>query len=123
MWLLGDPVELASDGIFHAHDERYAVTDEFLDIWRKLSIEEDQFSYEGKHYKVEDSNLFLKSKQRPYPELYFRGSSPAGQAVAVNHADVYLTWGEPPAQVAARIKEYQDLGIEEFIFSGYPHLE
>ncbi|MFZ3282072.1 MAG: LLM class flavin-dependent oxidoreductase [Pseudomonas sp.] len=28
-----------------------------------------------------------------------------------------------PQQVAARIKEYADLGIESFIFSGYPHLE
>lgn len=25
--------------------------------------------------------------------------------------------------MAARIKEYADLGIESFIFSGYPHLE
>ena len=28
-----------------------------------------------------------------------------------------------PQQVAARIMEYADLGIESFIFSGYPHLE
>jgi alkanesulfonate monooxygenase len=28
-----------------------------------------------------------------------------------------------PAQVAARIQEYADLGLEYFIFSGYPHLE
>ena len=28
-----------------------------------------------------------------------------------------------PAQVAARMKEYADLGIETFILSGYPHLE
>ncbi|GAB7127879.1 FMNH2-dependent alkanesulfonate monooxygenase [Silvimonas sp. JCM 19000] len=28
-----------------------------------------------------------------------------------------------PEEVAARIKEYADLGIESFIFSGYPHLE
>jgi len=28
-----------------------------------------------------------------------------------------------PQQVAARIREYQDLGIDNFIFSGYPHLE
>jgi alkanesulfonate monooxygenase len=26
-------------------------------------------------------------------------------------------------QVADRISEYHDLGIDEFIFSGYPHLE
>jgi alkanesulfonate monooxygenase len=30
--------------------------------------------------------------------------------------------GDPPT-VAARIKEYQDLGIDTFILSGYPHLE
>ncbi|QGX90343.1 alkanesulfonate monooxygenase, FMNH(2)-dependent [Tatumella sp. TA1] len=28
-----------------------------------------------------------------------------------------------PEQVAARIREYQALGIDNFIFSGYPHLE
>jgi alkanesulfonate monooxygenase len=28
-----------------------------------------------------------------------------------------------PETVAARIKEYQDLGIDTFILSGYPHLE
>ncbi|MCF5520360.1 LLM class flavin-dependent oxidoreductase, partial [Pseudomonas syringae] len=28
-----------------------------------------------------------------------------------------------PQEVAERIKEYADLGIESFIFSGYPHLE
>ena len=28
-----------------------------------------------------------------------------------------------PATVAARIKEYQDVGIDTFIMSGYPHLE
>jgi alkanesulfonate monooxygenase len=28
-----------------------------------------------------------------------------------------------PETVAARIREYQDLGIDTFIMSGYPHLE
>ena len=30
--------------------------------------------------------------------------------------------GDPPT-VAARIREYQDVGIDTFIMSGYPHLE
>ena len=30
--------------------------------------------------------------------------------------------GDPPT-VAARITEYQDVGIDTFIMSGYPHLE
>jgi alkanesulfonate monooxygenase len=28
-----------------------------------------------------------------------------------------------PETVAARMREYQDLGIDTFILSGYPHLE
>jgi alkanesulfonate monooxygenase len=28
-----------------------------------------------------------------------------------------------PQTVAARIREYQDVGIDTFIMSGYPHLE
>lgn len=28
-----------------------------------------------------------------------------------------------PQQVAARIREYQAIGIDKFILSGYPHLE
>src|SRR5690606_19280026 len=31
----GDPVELAGDGLFLGHTERYELTSEFLDIWRR----------------------------------------------------------------------------------------
>jgi alkanesulfonate monooxygenase len=39
----------------------------------------------------------------PEPVIYFGGSSPAAAEVAARHADVYLTWGEPPADVAAKL--------------------
>lgn len=39
----------------------------------------------------------------PLPEIFFGGSSQAAGAVAARHADVYLTWGEPPAQVKEKI--------------------
>jgi alkanesulfonate monooxygenase len=35
--------------------------------------------------------------------LWFGGSSPIAQEIAAKHVDVYLTWGEPPAQVAEKI--------------------
>ena len=41
--------------------------------------------------------------QQPYPPLYFGGSSSAGQDVAAEHVDLYLTWGEPPDAVADKI--------------------
>ena len=99
----GDPVELAGDGIFQEHDTRYEVTDEFLHIWRRLLASEDTVDFEGKHLRVKGAKTIFAPLQRPYPPLYFGGSSPAGIEVAAKHVDHYLTWGEPPAAVAEKI--------------------
>ena len=37
------------------------------------------------------------------PPIYLGGSSPAALEVAARHVDVYLTWGEPPEQVAEKL--------------------
>lgn len=103
----GDPVELKGDGVFLAHDERYAVTDEFLTIWRGLMAGET-VSFEGKHLKTENGRVIFRPVQDPYPPLYFGGSSPAGIEVAADHCEVYLTWGEPPAGVAEKIARARD---------------
>ncbi|WP_158995103.1 FMNH2-dependent alkanesulfonate monooxygenase [Mucilaginibacter sp. L196] len=108
----GDPVELAADGIFDDHDSRYAITDEFLDIWRGMMSDED-VNYEGTHLKATAAKLFLPALQKPYPELYFGGSSPAGQKVAAKHVDVYLSWGEPPEQVGEKIHAMKTLAAAE----------
>ena len=98
----GDPVENRGDGIFLDHDERYAVTDEFLDIYTRLLAGED-VNYKGRHLEVEGGKLLYPPVQKPFPPLYFGGSSPAGQDVAARIVQKYLTWGEPPAQVAEKI--------------------
>ncbi|MBS7542733.1 FMNH2-dependent alkanesulfonate monooxygenase [Ancylobacter oerskovii] len=100
----GDPVENAADGIFLNHDARYEVTQEFLDIYRPL-LAGEKVSYQGKHLKVEDASVLFPPVQPGGPKLYFGGSSPAASAVAAEHVDVYLTWGEPPAAVKAKIAE------------------
>jgi alkanesulfonate monooxygenase len=98
----GDPVELKGDGLWLNHDERYAMTREFLEIWRRV-LSEPSVDFNGEHYHVEDARINFPSVQQPYPPLWFGGSSPAGIDVAAEHCDVYLTWGEPPADVAAKI--------------------
>jgi alkanesulfonate monooxygenase len=84
------------------HSERYAVTDEFLHIWRRL-LAGGSVTYQGEHLAIEDGRVIFPSVQKPYPPLYFGGSSEAGIAVAAEHVDVYLTWGEPLADVAEKI--------------------
>ena len=98
----GDPAELRGDGVWLDHDARYAATDEFLTIWRRL-MQGETVTHRGAHMAIEDGKLLYPPVQTPYPPLYFGGSSPAGQAVAAEHVDVYLTWGEPPADVADKI--------------------
>jgi len=101
----GDPVELAGDGVFHTHDQRYEVTDEFLEIWRRVLGETKEVNFDGKHLRVAGAKTIFRAVQQPYPPLYFGGSSPAAISVAAKHVDYYLTWGEPPAAVAVKIAE------------------
>jgi alkanesulfonate monooxygenase len=100
----GDPVELAGDGTFLSHDERYEVTDEFLTIWRRLFTGE-AVDFDGKHLQIRGGKLLMPPVQRPYPPLFFGGSSPAAHAVAAKHVDLYLTLGEPPQAVAEKFAD------------------
>jgi len=98
----GDPVENKGDGIFLSHTERYEVTREFLNVYTAL-LTGDAVNFRGKHIQVEDGRLLFPPVQRPRPPLYFGGSSEAAIDVAADTIDKYLTWGEPPAQVAEKI--------------------
>src|SRR6202043_3840040 len=100
----GDPVELAGDGVLLNHDERYRLTDEFLTFFRRVSGQES-VNFKGEHLEVRDAKLLFTALQRPYPDLYFGGSSSAAHEVAGKHIDVYLTWGEPPREVAQKIAD------------------
>jgi alkanesulfonate monooxygenase len=59
--------------------------------------------FSGSYLTTEGGRLTFDSVQRPYPPLWFGGSSSAGMDVAAEHADVYLTWAEPPAAVAEKL--------------------
>ncbi|MCR5855457.1 FMNH2-dependent alkanesulfonate monooxygenase [Mesorhizobium sp. J428] len=99
----GNPVELAGDGVFTPHDERYAQAGEFLDIWRRLVSGED-VTFHGKYYRVEGGRLDILPVQKPVPPVYFGGSSDAGQDLAAEQVDKYLTWGEPVHLVAEKLQ-------------------
>ncbi|WP_179404222.1 FMNH2-dependent alkanesulfonate monooxygenase [Burkholderia guangdongensis] len=104
----GDAAELEGDGLFADHDTRYEITDDFLHIWRGLlaaSHDGAAFDYIGKHLKSKGGRALYPPVQRPHPPLWFGGSSPAAHAIAADHVDTYLTWGEPPEAVAKKIAD------------------
>ena len=100
----GDAAELAADGVFLSHDERYAAAAEYLQIWRDV-LSGKTVNFEGRYHRVVGSRNFFPPVQQPHPPLYFGGSSDAAHALAAEHVDVYLSWGEPPAAVADKIAD------------------
>ncbi|WP_027016326.1 FMNH2-dependent alkanesulfonate monooxygenase [Comamonas composti] len=104
----GDRAELEGDGVFLDHAQRYAQSSEFIHIWREIlsrSHEGRALDFEGEHLSVKGAKLLFPPLQKPYPPLYFGGSSPAAHALAAEHVDAYLSWGEPPAEVARKIAD------------------
>ncbi|MEC4018601.1 LLM class flavin-dependent oxidoreductase [Streptomyces sp. H27-D2] len=96
----GESHEQRAYGDFLDKNARYARTGEFLEIVKSL-WEGKSVDFTGEHLRVEEARLARVPD--PVPEVYFGGSSPAAGTVAARHSDVYLTWGEPPAQVAEKI--------------------
>ena len=104
----GDRAELEGDGVFLDHAQRYEQSAEFIRIWREIlsrSHEGETFDYDGKHLQVKGAKLFFPPLQHPYPPVYFGGSSEAAHELAGEQVDTYLTWGEPPAEVAKKVAD------------------
>lgn len=99
----GSDDELRKDGDHTTKDERYARTDEYLDVLRSEWTSEKPFDYTGKYYNVVQAFGGVKPFQKPHIPIYFGGSSDAAIPVAGKHADIYALWGETQAQVRETI--------------------
>ncbi|WP_424534650.1 LLM class flavin-dependent oxidoreductase [Sphaerisporangium viridialbum] len=106
----GESTEQRRFGDHLSKDERYARTDEFLSIVRG-AWSGTPYDFTGAHYQVEGATV--AERPDPVPELYFGGSSAAAGTVAARHVQTYLTWGEPPAQVAEKIAWVRGLAAGE----------
>ena len=94
------PLDQKRYGDHLAHAERYARTDEFLDVVKALWASEEPVSYEGTYYRIEDAALYARAVSKPHPAIYLGGSSEAGRRVGAKHADVHMMWAVAPDQVA-----------------------
>jgi alkanesulfonate monooxygenase len=104
----GDQSELEGDGVYLDHAARYEQSAEFIRIWREIlarSHDGQAFDYEGKHLSVKGAKLLYPPVQKPHPPVWFGGSSAAAHDLAAEQVDAYLTWGEPPAEVAKKLAD------------------
>jgi len=99
----GNDAEQRRDGDFLEKDERYARTDEYLEILRRAWTAAEPFDYQGRHYRIEGYASGVRPYQQPHIPIYFGGSSEAAYRVGGKHANVYALWGEPLAETAEQI--------------------
>ena len=91
----GSDADQARDGDFEDHDTRYARTDEYLSVLRRVWESDEPFDHEGRFYRFKGAFSQVKPFQKPRIPISFGGSSDAAIAVAGKHADLYALWGEP----------------------------
>ncbi|MEU4822025.1 LLM class flavin-dependent oxidoreductase [Actinomadura sp. NPDC023710] len=102
----GEAHEQRAYGDHLPKDERYARCGEFLSVVRRLWAGET-VTHRGAHLDIDAARL--PTTPDPVPPLYFGGSSDAAGPVAAEHADVYLTWGEPVDAVARKLGRIREL--------------
>jgi alkanesulfonate monooxygenase len=104
----GEDADQRRFGDHAGKEERYARAAEYLHILKHLWTGEP-LTFEGAHFHVVDAHMPAITA---VPEIYLGGSSDAAIDVAAEHADVYLTWGEPPAQAAEKISRVRARAAE-----------
>ncbi|WP_434416461.1 LLM class flavin-dependent oxidoreductase [Nannocystis pusilla] len=87
---------------FERHDDRYARTDEWLQVVTG-AWSEPEFSFRGQHYEVEACVLEPKPARRPV--IYAGGESEAAKSLIARACDAYVMHGDPPERVAPKIAD------------------
>ncbi|MFY9583928.1 MAG: LLM class flavin-dependent oxidoreductase [Candidatus Acidiferrales bacterium] len=90
--------------VFEQHDDRYARTAEWLAVLDGV-WSQDQFSFSGNYYRVEETVLQPKPVSRPRPTIYAGGESEAAKELIARRCDAYLMHGDPPGKIRERIAD------------------
>lgn len=92
---------------FEQHDDRYARSAEWLEVldnvWKK-----DNYTFEGKFYKVKDNILQPKPISSPRPPIYAGGESEAAKDLISSTCDGYVMHGDSPELIARRIADLSE---------------
>src|ERR1700761_4813689 len=96
----GDDVDQFRDGDTLAKEDRYARTDEYVEILKRIWTEPGPtVDHDGRFYRFKGASTAIRCFQQPRIPIYFGGASEAAIAVGAKHADVYMLWGETYDQV------------------------
>jgi dimethylsulfone monooxygenase len=98
------------------HDDRYALAVEWLEIIQKLWTAQEEFDYEGRHFKVAKGYLEPKPLQKPFPPVMNAGSSGIGRDYAAKYCDIAFvnTNRGDFASNKAMVEDYREHARKEY---------
>lgn len=100
-----DEAEQHRFGDWQKHDARYRRASEFLTIVRG-ALSGLPIGFDGEFYQV--AGATVGRPPRVAPTIFVGGASTSAIDVAARHADVHLSWAEPPDALAHRIKTLRE---------------
>ena len=108
-----NPGEFGMMGVpLNEHDDRYAYSDEWLEIVKRIWSEDEPFDYDGRFYKLKD----VLSKPKPFwgsrPVLVSAGNSPTGRQFAATNADCLFTAIPKLDDIPEKIASFRALAPE-----------
>src|ERR1044071_6675627 len=108
------PEEQRYYGDFLAHDERYALTDEFLTVCDAFWRRDAEVNFDGRYYKIEKGKLIVPfvAPDRTKPEIFLGGNSARAEEMAVKHADCLWRLPDRPEVLRDHTASLIDRGIE-----------
>lgn len=89
---------------FEQHDDRYAVTKEYVEVLRGLWTH-TPFSHHGPRYQLEGT--YLEPKPSVQPLIYAGGESEAGRSAIAEFGEAYLTHGGTVDELRIKIDDMQ----------------
>ncbi len=89
---------------FDRHDDRYARTEEWLDVvsgsWR-----ESRLTHKGNYYSVDDLIVEPKPVRRPGPTIYAGGESETAKSLIARKCDAYVMHGDPVERIRPKVAD------------------
>lgn len=88
---------------FEKHDDRYARTDEWLQVVNGAWTE-PRFAHKGHYYDV-DTVLEPKPVRHPRPTIYAGGESEAAKNLIARSCDAYVMHGDSPERIRTKVDD------------------
>lgn len=95
--------------------EKNQRTDEFVEIamglWDKKN---DKFSYEGKHFRFKDAEMFPKPIQQPHPPIWFAGTIDKALVRVAKYGEGWMPGGLSPEEYSKSVSFIKRSATERF---------